>query len=172
MNIIFESKRLIMRELNLADTRQIYEYSREESMKKGIPNQVYKSMREAKEIIDFLRLSYTVLSRHVRFPYVLGIEIKDTQQLIGHVGLSEIREGIEIGYAIGEKYQKNGYASEAICALVDWAKNVLKIPTLHAVVRHDNLGSCKALEKAGFIFQNEECRDTCGEICKRRIYTK
>ncbi|WP_353958623.1 GNAT family N-acetyltransferase [Sporolactobacillus laevolacticus] len=49
--------------------------------------------------------------------------LKKTNTLIGHVGLSKISDGVEIGYAIGMDYQGNGYATESVGAFSIWAKN-------------------------------------------------
>lgn len=172
MNTIFETERLIMREFTLDDTQEIYEYSQEESMKNHIPDQVYESVEQAREVLEFLMSKYSKNLDQVQYPYVLGVVMKETRQLIGHVGLSEIQEGIEVGYAIGEKYQRTGFGTEAVGALADWAKDTLKIPVIYAVVKDDNIGSCKAVEKAGFVFEKSEAREGFGKMYQRRIYTK
>ncbi len=129
-------------------------------------------MEEAKEILEFLISKYANNSQNIHYPYVMGVEIKDTKILIGHVGLSEIAEGIEIGYAIGEAYQKNGYGSEAVKAYTDWAREQLNLSTIYGVVKSDNIASCKTLEKTGFLYQKEENRESLGRMYHRKIFTK
>ncbi len=164
--------RLIIREFSLEDTEDVYKLSQEEAMKKWIPDQVYDDMEVAKEILKFLISKYEYDSQNISYPYVMGIEIKDTKKLIGHVGLSEIAEGIEIGYAIGEAYQNNGYGSEAVQAYTDWAKEQLHLPTIYGVVKSDNIASCKTLEKAGFLYRKEANIESFGGMYQRKIFIK
>ncbi|WDV45710.1 GNAT family N-acetyltransferase [Clostridiaceae bacterium M8S5] len=163
MNII-TTDRLIVREFSLEDTEEVYKFSQEESLKKWMPDQVYEDIQVAKKVLEFLISKYTSNLENIDYPYVMGVELKDTK-LIGHVGLSKIKEGIEIGYAIGEDYQRKGYASEVVKAFAKWSKENLNLPVLYGVVKSDNIASCKTLEKAGFTYQNEE------EVYNRKIYT-
>jgi [ribosomal protein S5]-alanine N-acetyltransferase len=171
-NIMFETERLIMREFTVEDTKEIYEYSQEESMKENIPDQVYETMDEARVTIDFLMSKYGDDLNKPQYPYVLGVVIKETQQLIGHVGLSKIPEGIEVGYAIGQNYQRKGYGAEAVGAFAAWAKEALKLPVIYAVVKQDNIASCKTLEKSGFTLQKAELKESFGGTYHCKIYTK
>lgn len=116
---LITTDRLIIRNLCLEDIEAFYKFSREKSMKDWIPDQVYDDIEEAKEVLDFLMSKYSNDLDNVSYPYVLALVLKDTNELIGHVGLSHIPEGIEIGYAIGEDYQKKGYATEAVQAFTD-----------------------------------------------------
>ena len=64
-------------------------------------------------------------------------------------GLSE--DGItEIGYGIAEAYQGNGYATEAVSALVDWALRQPDVRSVTAETEESNIASEKVLKKAGF----------------------
>lgn len=167
--MLLETKNLRIRQLTEDDTELIFAYSREESMKKWIPDQVYEDMDEAKEVVAFLMSMYN--SEELAYPQVMAIELKDTGLLIGHVGLSEIDEGIEIGYAIAEAYQRNGYAREALTAFIPYAKLNYTLPTIHGIVKSRNIASYKTLERVGFTFLKEEDRNSHGSIYKRKVYT-
>ncbi len=56
----------------------------------------------------------------------------------------------EIGYGIAENYQNCGYATEAVCAVVDWALKQNTINCVTAEVVKDNIASVRVLEKSGF----------------------
>lgn len=65
-------------------------------------------------------------------------------------GLTE--EGsAEIGYGIEEEYQGLGYATEAVCALVDWAFDQSGVTCVTAEAEESNIASQRVLNKAGFI---------------------
>jgi RimJ/RimL family protein N-acetyltransferase len=70
--------------------------------------------------------------------------------VIGGCGL-DIREGTpEIGYWLGVRYWKKGYATEAVRALIDHAFADLDHTALHSSVRVTNPASRRVMEKCGF----------------------
>jgi len=75
--------------------------------------------------------------------------------IIGHIGLSEIDKGIEIGYAIATEYQNNGYISEIIKPFINWIKNNLRIKKIYGITKKENTASWKVLEKNGFKLEDE-----------------
>lgn len=56
----------------------------------------------------------------------------------------------EIGYGINEKYQKHGYATEAVTAATAWALEQKKVHCVTAQVDPENIASIRVLEKSGF----------------------
>ena len=84
---------------------------------------------------------------------VFAILTKDDDTLIGCVGLhrdSGSHHG-ELGYWVGRKFWGNGYASEAVRAVVDYAFNELNLAELEAGAVPVNKASHRVLAKAGFI---------------------
>lgn len=79
------------------------------------------------------------------------IELKDGTH-IGELcfkGLSA--DGIaEIGYGISEEYRNNGYATEAVKAVLEWAFSHPKVTAVEAETDPDNTASKRVLEKCGF----------------------
>jgi 8-oxo-dGTP diphosphatase len=57
----------------------------------------------------------------------------------------------EIGYWIGESYQRRGYAAEAIHCLLRFAFEVLRLEEVRAATAADNLASIRLLQKIGLI---------------------
>jgi ribosomal-protein-alanine N-acetyltransferase len=145
-----ETKRLLLRSFNLLDTEKVYEMSQEKSMIAFLPDQVYKSLEQAKEVIEFLMSKYGHQSIVNHLPYVLGIELKEKNELIGHVGLSRIDKGIEIGYAIEEKYQGQNYATETVKAMTNLALSNPQVNEIWAVIDLNNMASIRVLEKSDY----------------------
>jgi RimJ/RimL family protein N-acetyltransferase/phospholipid N-methyltransferase len=161
MNYYIKTQRLALREFNLNDVQKVFEFSREESLKKWIPNQCYSDINEAAGIVKLIIGNYM----KSELPVVLAVEKSDTAELIGHVGLSGIDEGVEIGYAIGQQYQKSGYASEAVGAFCDWCRSEFKYDKIWGIVKKGNTASCRVLEKTGFT-------KTGNESTVRDVYVK
>lgn len=58
---------------------------------------------------------------------------------------------VELGYWFAPAAWGRGYASELAAASVAEARDRLKLPELRAFAKPENVGSCRVLEKAGFI---------------------
>jgi ribosomal-protein-alanine N-acetyltransferase len=152
------------------DAPVIFRLSQEEPLRRHLPDQVYASLKEAEELIDLL----TEAMLRGEWPYVLGITLRDTGELIGHVGLSPIAEGIEIGYAVAVNHQGKGYAAEAAAAFSKWAVERFRLPCIWAILKADNIPSRRVLEKAGYRFQWEKERQAFGGSypCLGYLYTQ
>lgn len=85
----------------------------------------------------------------------LYIYLKDTNELIGTIGISGIIYGpflsCFLGYKLSEKYINNGYMTEALKKTVEVCFNDLKLHRIEANVVPGNIRSKKVLEKLGFI---------------------
>ena len=69
---------------------------------------------------------------------------------IGFKGQPSANKDVEIGYGLLERYQNNGYATEAVGALVDWALSRPDVATVFAETTVTNRASIRVLEKIGF----------------------
>jgi RimJ/RimL family protein N-acetyltransferase len=77
---------------------------------------------------------------------------RDTGRLVGDVGLSPAEEEpgvIKVGYTIDPAYQRSGYATEAIGALVAYAFATLGADVVRAYASADNVASIRVAEKVG-----------------------
>lgn len=68
---------------------------------------------------------------------------------IGFKGTANERHEVEIGYGINEEYNNQGYATEAMKALIEWAFTQ-KVYYIQAQIEPDNEPSKKVLQKCGF----------------------
>jgi RimJ/RimL family protein N-acetyltransferase len=65
------------------------------------------------------------------------------------------RRGFEVGYVIGRAWWGNGYAAEALRAVVDWALDEPSISVLEATTHPDNVASARVLTKCGFASEGQ-----------------
>ena len=168
--IIIETENLILRYFSMDDVQKVLDMSKEEGMLKWIPDQAYEDEQETAEVIEFLRNQYTDEPAPDKAPYVLGLELKNSGELIGHVGLSPTEDGVEIGYAVESKRQGSGYATEAVLAMSDWAIDKLGLPAVLGIVASENMGSCRVLEKVGYVLIDEKEKNAFGRQCLCRTY--
>ena len=110
------------------------------------------------QTLDDLKAAYTEMlngclehSNQWDWYAIWMIELKDSTH-IGELcfkGLSA--DGIaEIGYGISEAYQNNGYATEAVKAVLEWAFSHPEVAAVEAETDSDNTASKRVLEKCGF----------------------
>lgn len=89
-------------------------------------------------------------TRDPRFPYFfIYLRGASGARLVGGIGLGMQGDNVDVSYWIAEDHRGNGYAREALCAVVDQAR-VLGHRRL--VVQHPpgNDASIRVLEAAGF----------------------
>jgi 8-oxo-dGTP diphosphatase len=93
-------------------------------------------------------------------PRRFAIALKETNRLIGGVGLDgstgDESEEPALGYWLGEPHWGNGYAREAVAAVIDYGLRTLGMATIRAYTDPSNLASQKVLLRCGL--------DQVGEI--------
>ncbi len=86
--------------------------------------------------------------RHETGETVFAIEREGA--LIGMCGIDLRRDGAELGYWLGVPFWRQGYATEAARAVIDYAFSELGHQVLHSGARVSNPASRRVLEKCGF----------------------
>ncbi|MFB0921518.1 MAG: GNAT family N-acetyltransferase [Oscillospiraceae bacterium] len=72
------------------------------------------------------------------------------------VGSADFKKGpnekgeVEIGYGLGKEFEHNGYMTEAVKAMCDWAKRQPKVKNVIAETLLDNQPSQNILKRCGF----------------------
>ncbi|MFH1668995.1 MAG: GNAT family protein [Candidatus Woesearchaeota archaeon] len=90
--------------------------------------------------------------------YLFSIFLKETDELIGGMGICNIskkHKNAEIGYWIGKKFWRNGYARESLNLLLKFGFKKLKFEKMYARTFYHNDASSGLLMKAGF--KDEGC---------------
>jgi RimJ/RimL family protein N-acetyltransferase len=75
-------------------------------------------------------------------------------RLVGDVGLCPRADEpgvVMVGYTIAPEEQRNGYASEAMEALVRYALDVLEADTVRAYADAENIASVRVADKVGLV---------------------
>ena len=113
--MLIETERLIITEFTMDMAQAVQENSVDEDNKKFVPDEVWESIEEVEETLEFLISQYGSFEGPLVYPVIL----KETRDNIGYVQLCPIDNGNwEIGYHIGKKYTGNGYATEAVKAFL------------------------------------------------------
>ena len=70
-----------------------------------------------------------------------------------------------IGYEFAPAFWGNGYAPEAVCAVVTYVFESLNAPVVVAYTRPENHRSVRVLQKTGFRFRGERIDDGAAILC-------
>jgi len=141
---------LFLRKLSPSDKHTIFRLSQEPGMKAWLPDQVYDTEAQALEVLAYLVSQYASPGDPRQSPYVLGVCLCATRELIGHVGFSPCGRGVEVGYAIADAHQGRGHAKQAVSAATSWSLTTFDLDAIYAVVAQDNVVSCRVLEACGY----------------------
>jgi ribosomal-protein-alanine N-acetyltransferase len=149
--IVLETERLILRHLTTDDAEFMFELLNDPSFIQNIGDRNIRTLDDAcKYIVNGPVASYAKNG----FGLYLVV-LKETGDSIGMCGLIR-REGLEdvdIGYALLPRFWSKGYASEAARAVKEYAKDVVGLNRMVAIVDPANEGSIRVLEKLGLHYE-------------------
>lgn len=166
---MIKTERLYITEFTLDMVEAVHLNSLDEDNRRFNPDEVFETIEEAKEMVEFLMTVY----KDGKGPLVYPVLLKDGTN-IGYVQVVPMRGGIyELGYHIAKAYSSKGYAKEAVKAFLPLIMKKLKINEIYGICVVENIASMKVLEKSGFTKIFEGIGNYQGaerEICKY-IYT-
>jgi RimJ/RimL family protein N-acetyltransferase/SAM-dependent methyltransferase len=151
MPICIETKRLVLRDFQASDAQAGADNSQPPQVAHWMADMVLKAEAAAAGWIAGIKRQCEA-EKKMR---VFAIERKEDNICIGLVGFGpkkELHNEIEICYAIADSYQGNGYATEAVKALVWEAFEQAGLDLLAALVKPENAAARSVLEKLGFIY--------------------
>jgi [ribosomal protein S5]-alanine N-acetyltransferase len=151
MEIVIETKRLILRKFTVDDASFILELLNTPSWLRFIGDRNVHSIEEARQ---FLLNGYLKSYDTHGFGFYVAVE-KATQNPIGMCGLVKRNtlEDVDIGFAFMPEFMGKGYGFEAASATLNYAENVLKLEKVIAIVDPENVVSIALIKKIGLQFE-------------------
>ena len=150
---VLETNRIILRPLTLSDTDEAFENWTSDPEVARFMNWIVHSDKSATR--EWLKAEQESLTSAGN--YTWGFVLKETGELFGSGGLmySEKFGMFEVGYNIMKKYWRQGLTIEAMCAVIDFARDNLKLKLIHAFHDKCNPASGKLMEKLGFLYKQD-----------------
>jgi RimJ/RimL family protein N-acetyltransferase len=146
MKIILETPRLVLRELTRNDLDFLITMLGDDEVMRFYPHHYARPDAEA-----WLKRQLDRYQRDGHGGWL--VQDRQTGELIGQVGLIlQMIEGEwipEIGYLIHRPYWRQGFASEAACAVRDWAFTRQQMPFVVSLIRPINVPSQGVARKLG-----------------------
>ena len=155
-----ETERLIITEFTPDMAQAVHENSLDEDNRRFVPDEVFETVDDARETIEFLMGQYGRSDG----PLVYPVLTKAGGENIGYVQMAPIGDRIwEIGYHIAKRYTGNGYATEAVNVFLPFIAESIGIDEVHGICLKDNIASKHVLKKCGFVPVFEGISDYQGE---------
>ena len=149
---ILETKRCIVRELELSDMDDLFSMYAEPGM-----TDYMEGLYEYEEELEYQKAYIENMYRFYGYGMWLVFE-KKTGTLIGRAGVEhreELNGEMELGYAIRTSFQHQGYAYEVCQAIVQYAGEELQAHLLHCLIEKGNVISEKLAVKLGFSYHGD-----------------
>jgi RimJ/RimL family protein N-acetyltransferase len=149
--IVLETERLILRGMDLADAPFILALLNEPSFLRFIGDKKVRTVQDAEQYI----LNGPVASYNRNGFGLSLVELKETHTPIGMCGLLKRDElpHADIGFAFMPDFWNKGFAYEAAAAVMNDARERLKLERVLAITNQDNEASIKLLQKLGLQFE-------------------
>lgn len=146
-----ETERLLITTLRADMAQAIHINSLDEDNRRFVPDEVFETLEEAQETVEFLMEAYASAAG----PFVYPVLRKADGANLGYVQVCRVEEGFEVGYHIAKAFTGSGYATEAVAAFLPEICRRLDTSEIWGVVLEENRASHRVLEKCGFtlVFQ-------------------
>jgi RimJ/RimL family protein N-acetyltransferase len=169
MRYVIETKRLSLRELTLDDADKL-------ALVLGNPESMrfYPMPFDRDDVIRWI--SWNIGNYRTYGFGLWAVILKEKNELIGDCGITmqdiEGKATPEIGYHIRKEFCRNGYASEAAKACMDFAFERLGLESVVSYMKNDNLPSRGVAEKIGMKFVKNFEKHIRGETVTEALYLK
>ena len=145
-----ETERLILRRFTEEDAQEIYEgYVNQENFL-YYANKEKRTLQEEIDSLKGIEEKYNNLEY-----YNWLITLKDNKKVIGaiHLNVDNYNESVEFNYAIDDRYQGNGYMTEALETIKNYFLDEIKVNRIFGGCEVNNIASKKVMEKCNFIYE-------------------
>jgi RimJ/RimL family protein N-acetyltransferase len=141
-----DTKRLLLRKPMMEDASPIFKlYAQDQDVTRYLTFKPHQSIEETK---TFLKRCLNNWKNETSFPWTI-IRMKDNQ-LVGMVEIVSLdQSGIQLGYVLAKSYWGNGYMTEVLRKIIDWAFRQNDTYRVWAMCDIENIASTRVMERAG-----------------------
>jgi len=146
-----ETPRLILRELTLEDSEDLFCYASRDEVTKYLPWETHISIKDSENYIRDTIKKYAAGDAAS-----WGIVLKEANKLIGTCGFvswSKSNCCAEIGFALSSDYWNQGIMTEAAKSIIKFGFSEMGLNRIEAMVVVDNIASQKVCKKIGMDFE-------------------
>ena len=147
-----ETDRLVIRKLELDDSDFMLDLLNQPSFHQFIGDRGVRTVEDARAYIR--ERAFAAYEKNGFGPF--AVEQKSDGRVIGIVSLLDRDEldDVDVGFAFLPDSWRQGFATEATAAVMDFAFTDLGLRRIIAITQPDNIGSIKTLEKMGLAYES------------------
>lgn len=158
---VLETRRLRLRPLTMRDERDMYRYASDPAVSRHVLWEAHESPRQTRAALRAAIRQYRSGA-----PSSFAIERKADRRMIGTIGFMwincEHRSG-EVGYSLARDCWNQGYATEALLAVLRFGFETLRLNRIEAQHEVSNPASGRVMQKCGM---------TCEGTLRSRVFNK
>ncbi|MFO1253250.1 MAG: GNAT family N-acetyltransferase [Inhella sp.] len=164
------TERLHLRPLRADDAQALFSIHSDPAFTRYWSSAPWTELAQAQQLIEQDQLDLA-RGEHVR----LGLVRRADDALLGTCTLYKIHAGnrrAEVGYGLGPRHWGQGYAREAVAALLDWGFGPLNLHRVEADIDPENRASAQLLQRLGFQLEGRlrERWIVAGQVSDSAIY--
>lgn len=148
--MIFETKRLLIREFIPEDFLAVHSYASDPI----VAEHMIWGPNAEEETRSYIKYTINLQQQEPRTGFEFAVVLKATGVLIGGCGVHVSGPGQgEIGYCFNREYWGQGFAAEAAGGLIAFGFENLGLHRIYATCRPGNKGSARVMQKAGMAYE-------------------
>lgn len=158
---VIETARLRLRPLTMRDDRDMFRYASDPEVSRHVLWEAHASPRETRSVLRAAIRQYRAGD-----PSSFAIERLSDHRMIGTIGFMWINcehRSAEVGYSLSRDCWNQGYATEALRAVLRFGFNTLRLNSIEAQHELDNPASGRVMEKCGM---------RCEGTLRQRVFNK
>ena len=158
---VLETRRLRLRPLCMRDEKDMFRYASDPEVSRHVLWDTHETPRQTRSALRSALRQYRSGA-----PGSFAIERRSDRRMIGTIGFMWINcdhRSAEVGYSLARDCWNQGYATEALGAVLRFAFGTLKLNRVEAMHEVDNPASGRVMEKCGM---------TCEGTLRSRVYNK
>jgi [ribosomal protein S5]-alanine N-acetyltransferase len=154
---ILNTPRLVLRQITAGDAANLLSMNSDPEVLKYDVDPPMKDIPEALAEIEKYTKSFTD-----KQSIGWGVCLKEEDRLIGDFVFFFYNQAYykaDLGYRLAQPYWRQGYATEALCAIIQFAFETLNLHRINVDTRMENLASVRLMKKVGFTHEGvrREC---------------
>lgn len=148
MEKLLETERLYFRYFTADDARLLYEMHQDPEITRHTGDPVpWDSLELASRVLEEV-----IIPQYQKKIGRWAVHLRSDDSFIGWCGLKDVGKEVDLGYRYIQKYWRNGYATEAAVAMLDYGKQ-LRLQNIVGRASVHNPASISVLKKIGLTFK-------------------
>ncbi|TLS38197.1 GNAT family N-acetyltransferase [Pseudalkalibacillus caeni] len=166
-----DTDRMLLREINKEDAVDIFAYASDYDVAKETMWKQHETIEDSYDYIEHVKKSF-----EERKSITWGIVHKEDHKLIGACGFGVLNESDhmgEIGYVLSKVYWGEGYAPEAVEAMIKYGFEEMGLNRIQARCSKTNPSSERVMQKVGMEYEGtlRQNKYVNGQYIDKKMYS-